>query len=119
MAAARGAVAQKLVPLLPGTVAYIEGDLFWSFIKQSETLGERENFQVIMRAMTAATIPFVRSGYDVDLDFSVPPHFPGVARKNSERGAAGLRDSATDPGGLRRPRGGPAGAHHPGIREIR
>jgi hypothetical protein len=31
--------------------------------------------------MEEAIIPFVGSGYDVVLDFSVPPHFLGFARK--------------------------------------
>ena len=31
--------------------------------------------------MTAATIPFVRSGFDAVLDFSMPPQFLEVARK--------------------------------------
>jgi hypothetical protein len=34
-----------------------------------------------MRAMTAAAIPFARSGYDVLIDFSVPPEFLVTARK--------------------------------------
>jgi hypothetical protein len=40
----------------------------------------RENFRIIMRAMTAAALPFVRSGYDVLIDFSIPPEFLKVAR---------------------------------------
>jgi hypothetical protein len=62
-------------------VAYIEGDTFWSFIRKPEQHDRRENFNVIMRAMTAAAIPFARSGYDVVLDFSIPPYFLEVARK--------------------------------------
>jgi len=34
-----------------------------------------------MRAMTASAIPFARSGFDVVLDFSIPPQFLSVARK--------------------------------------
>jgi len=34
-----------------------------------------------MRAMTAAAIPFARSGYEVLIDFSIPPQFLGTARK--------------------------------------
>jgi hypothetical protein len=67
--------------LLPGSVACIEGDKFWSFIAKSEKPDWREHFHTIMRSMTAATIPFVRSGYDVMLDFSVPPHFLAFARR--------------------------------------
>jgi len=36
---------------------------------------------VITRAMTAAAIPFARSGYEVLIDFSIPPQFLGTARK--------------------------------------
>lgn len=79
--AGKSTVARKLVALLPGSVSYIEGDTFWSFIKKSEKRDPRENFHVIMRAMTAATIPFARSGFDVVLDFSVPPSFLELARK--------------------------------------
>lgn len=73
-------VAKELIPLLPGPVSYIEGDAFWSFIARSE-LSHRENFRVILRAMTAAAIPFARSGYDVLIDFSTPPDFLDTARK--------------------------------------
>jgi hypothetical protein len=34
-----------------------------------------------MRAMTAAAIPLARSGYEVVLDFSIPPQFLETARK--------------------------------------
>lgn len=74
-------VARHLVCLLPGSLFYIEGDQFWSFIAKAEKLSGRENFGVIMRAMTAATVPFARSGYDVLLDFSIPPEFLSTARK--------------------------------------
>lgn len=79
--AGKTTVALELLPRLPGSVAYMEGDTFWSFIKKSEQHDRRENFNVIMRAMTAAAIPFARSGYDVVLDFSIPPYFLETARK--------------------------------------
>ncbi len=34
-----------------------------------------------MRAMTAAALPLARSGYEVILDFSIPPQFLETARK--------------------------------------
>jgi hypothetical protein len=34
-----------------------------------------------MSAMTAAAIPFARSGYDVLIDFSIPPEFLSAARR--------------------------------------
>lgn len=79
--AGKSAVARELIPLLSGLVAGIEGDKFWPFIAKSENRDQRENGHMIMRAMTAATIPFVRSGFQVVLDFSIPPHFLIVARK--------------------------------------
>ncbi|MFZ0477863.1 MAG: AAA family ATPase [Terriglobales bacterium] len=74
-------VARELIALLPAPLAYIEGDTFWSFIAKSESRDHRENFRVIMRAMTAAALPFVRSGFDVLIDFSIPPEFLVTARK--------------------------------------
>ncbi|MGA9526972.1 MAG: hypothetical protein WBS24_02520 [Terriglobales bacterium] len=74
-------VARELIGLLPGPLAYIEGDTFWTFIAKSKNSDRREDFRVITRAMTAATLPFVRSGYDVLLDFSIPPEFLVTARK--------------------------------------
>ena len=79
--AGKSTVASELVPLLSGLVACLEGDKFWPFIVKSEDRDQRENFHLIMRSMTAATIPFVRSGFQVVLDFSIPPHFLIVVRK--------------------------------------
>src|SRR5579863_659205 len=79
--AGKTTVARELLTLLSGPVSYIEGDTFWSFINKPHSRDPREMFHVIMRAMTAATIPLARSGYEVVLDFSVPPHFLDTARK--------------------------------------
>ena len=79
--AGKTTVARELLVLLPAPVSYIEGDTFWSFIDKPHSRDRREVFQVIMRAMTAAAIPFARSGYEVLLDFSIPPQFLGTARK--------------------------------------
>lgn len=73
-------VARHLLPLLPEPACYIEGDTFWSFVARPGTREKRENFRVIMRAMTAACIPFARSGFAVLLDFSIPPDFLPTAR---------------------------------------
>lgn len=78
--AGKTTVARELVPMLPGPLCYIEGDTFWSFITKPKGSNRRENFRIIMRAMTAAALPFVRSGYDVLIDFSIPPEFLKVAR---------------------------------------
>jgi hypothetical protein len=41
----------------------------------------RENFSVLVRSMTAAAIPFARSGFRVLIDFSIPPAYIDTARK--------------------------------------
>ena len=79
--AGKTTVARELVPQLPGSISYIEGDTFWSFIAKTEKRDHRETFPVIMRAMTAAALPFARSGFDVLIDFSIPPEFLATARK--------------------------------------
>jgi len=79
--AGKTTVARLLLPLLAGPWAYLEGDTFWSFIAKAENRSIRENFPVIMRSMTAAAIPFARSGFNVLLDFSIPPDFLPTARK--------------------------------------
>jgi chloramphenicol 3-O-phosphotransferase len=79
--AGKTTVARELLALLPEPISYIEGDTFWSFIAKGEKKNRRENFSIIMRAMTAAASPFARSGYDVLLDFSFPPEFLPTARK--------------------------------------
>ncbi len=79
--AGKTTVARELLALLPPPVSYIDGDTFWSFVAKPHSDDRREVFHVIMRAMTAAAIPFARSGYEVLIDFSIPPQFLGTARK--------------------------------------
>jgi adenylylsulfate kinase-like enzyme len=79
--AGKTTVARELLALLPPPVSYIEGDTFWSFVAKAHSRDRREVFQVITRAMTAAAIPFARSGYEALIDFSIPPQFLGTARK--------------------------------------
>jgi len=78
--AGKSTVARELLSILSGPVSYIEGDTFWSFIHKSKSRDRRENFRVISRSMTAAAVPFARSGYDVVLDFSIPPEFLKTAQ---------------------------------------
>lgn len=78
--AGKTTVAQELLPLWPRPLSYIEGDKFWFFIAKSKSSDPRENFRIILRSMTAAALPFARSGYDVLLDFSIPPEFLKTAR---------------------------------------
>ena len=81
MGAGKTTVAKELLPLLPEPLSYIEGDTFWSFINKGGDRGMRELFPVLVRSMTAAAIPFARSGFRVLIDFSIPPAFVGTARK--------------------------------------
>ncbi|HXE54041.1 MAG TPA: AAA family ATPase [Tepidisphaeraceae bacterium] len=79
--AGKTTVARELLRLLTAPVSYIEGDTFWPFIADAGGRSRRENFPLIMRSMTAAAIPFARSGFVVLLDFSIPPEFLPTARK--------------------------------------
>ena len=79
--AGKTTVAKALLPLLPGPLSYIEGDTFWSFIRNGGDRGLREIFPVLVRSMTAAAIPFARSGFQVLIDFSIPPTYVDTARK--------------------------------------
>jgi adenylylsulfate kinase-like enzyme len=79
--AGKTAVAQELVKLLPAPLSYIEGDSFWSFIRKDGENEPRDNFAMLVRSMTAAAVPFARSGYRVLIDFSIPPAFVQTASK--------------------------------------
>ncbi len=78
--AGKTTVARELVALMSGEVAYIEGDDCWRFLAKSQR-SQRENFPIIMRSMTAASLPLARSGYDVVLDFTIPQEFLPTAQK--------------------------------------
>jgi chloramphenicol 3-O-phosphotransferase len=79
--AGKTAVAKDLIALSPGPLAYIEGDQFWTFLVKRAERDRREDFRAIMRAMTSAARSFARTGYDVLLDFSIPPAFVPAAQK--------------------------------------
>ena len=79
--AGKTAVAKALLPLLPAPLSYIEGDTFWSFITKEGERGLRDNFPMLVRSMTAAAVPFARSGFRVLIDFSIPPTYVDTARK--------------------------------------
>jgi hypothetical protein len=66
---------------LSGPLAYIEGDRFWPFLVKRAEGDRREDFRVIMRAMTSAAGSLARTGYEVLLDFSIPPPFVPAAQK--------------------------------------
>ena len=73
--------SKALLPLLPAPLSYIEGDIFWSFISNGGERGLRDHFPVLVRSMTAAAVPFARSGFRVLIDFSIPPTYVDTARK--------------------------------------
>lgn len=88
--AGKTTIAKELVKQLPGPVANIEGDKFWSFFaKDSERAGRRKNFTTLMSSVAAAAMPFARSGYKVIVDFSVPVWFlPSIKKMFGKRGYA-------------------------------
>ena len=73
--AGKTTVARELICISKGALIYIEGDQFWKFIVGDGSKGGFENFKATMGAMVAASIPYARNGYDVVLDFSIPPWF--------------------------------------------
>ena len=80
--AGKTTVARELVACSPGPTVNIEGDRFWFFIARgSSALGRQKNFKVIMTAMIAAAVPYAVAGYEVILDFSIPPWFLDTSRK--------------------------------------
>ncbi len=79
--AGKTAVSKELIALSTGPLAYIEGDQFWPFLVRRAEGDRREDFRAIMRAMTSAAGSFTRTGYDVLLDFSIPPPFLPSAQK--------------------------------------
>src|SRR5271157_6208771 len=80
--AGKTTVARELVASSPDSIAYIEGDTFWSFIaKRAPGLRREKNFKMIMTAMTAAALPYALYGYEVILDFSIPPWFLETAQR--------------------------------------
>jgi predicted kinase len=81
--AGKTTIARDLIASSPGAVAYIEGDVFWKFIARAPWEREGvvfENFKMIMRAMTASARHFERDGYEVILDFTIPPWYLDAIR---------------------------------------
>ena len=70
--AGKTAVSKELIALWPAPLAYIEVDQFWPFLVKRAEGDRREDFRVIMRAMTSAAGSFSRTG---------PPPFVPAAQK--------------------------------------
>jgi chloramphenicol 3-O-phosphotransferase len=82
----KSTVAQEMIKASPGPTVYIEGDKFWFFIaKCFKDIGHVKNFKTIMASMTAAAIPYALSGYEVIIDFSIPPWFLPTAFRMTNR----------------------------------
>jgi AAA domain-containing protein len=81
--AGKSAVARELIASSPGPTVYIEGDAFWSFIAKGAARTPK-GFKMTMTAMTAAALPYALYGYEVILDFSIPPWFLDTARAIAE-----------------------------------
>jgi predicted ABC-type ATPase len=73
--AGKSTVSRELVALWKGALVYMEGDEFWKFIVDDDKYGPQENFKASMRAMLSASASYAHSGYDVLLDFSIPPWY--------------------------------------------
>lgn len=78
--AGKSTVSRKVAESHDGPVMRIEGDAFWHFFVKPKDGEPRENFRLMLRAMTAACLPFARADYLVVLDFSIPPRFLAAAR---------------------------------------
>ncbi|GGG67581.1 AAA family ATPase [Edaphobacter dinghuensis] len=79
--AGKTTVAQELKAISPGPLCYLEGDTFWPVFVKPDAAQRRERFRLLMRSITAASIPLARGGYEVLLDFSFPLDFLDTARK--------------------------------------
>jgi len=80
--AGKTTVARELIRSAVQPTVYIEGDKFWFFIvKGDKTIGRKTNFKTIMMSMVAASVPYALNGYEVILDFSIPPWFLDTVRK--------------------------------------
>lgn len=80
--AGKTAVATELVSRAKDGLAYIEGDRFWPFIaKERKQQTPHARFTMTMRAMLAAARHYVRDGYDVIVDFSIPVNYLDAVKK--------------------------------------
>jgi len=82
LGAGKTTVAQELIKSAINPTVYIEGDKFWFFIVRGDkSIGRNRNFRTIMTSMVAASVPYAVNGYEVILDFSIPPWFLDTAKK--------------------------------------
>jgi hypothetical protein len=74
------ATGRVRLPVPTNTAAYKRSPHSGLAWKEGER-GLRDNFPVLVRSMTAAAVPFARSGFRVLIDFSIPPAYVDTARK--------------------------------------
>jgi len=77
--AGKTTVARALLDAATPPTAYVEGDVFWSFLVKPEPRTRQRNIQTIMRAMVRTAAAMAGDGWDVLLDFSIPPAFAARA----------------------------------------
>jgi len=86
--AGKTTVARELVKSAAAPTAFIEGDVFWSFIARAPAGRPRQrSFQTIMRAMFRSAAAFAADDFEAILDFTMPPAFleRAAARVESTR----------------------------------
>jgi adenylylsulfate kinase-like enzyme len=79
--AGKTTIARELIAQMDKPTCYLEGDTFWPLFVSPDAGRRGERFRLIMRSMTAASIPLARGGYEVVLDFSFPMDFLETAKK--------------------------------------
>ena len=87
--AGKSTASKELEKLIPGSVALIEGDVFWKFIikfgdDQPHEDEQFNKFKHIMTSMLAAALPLAKAKYTVRVDFSIPPWFVPTALKMAQ-----------------------------------
>ena len=72
--AGKTTVARLVVAQWGGAVAYLEGDVFWSFFAQRAPNATRQrDVKILVQALVASAARFARGGYDVVVDFTLGP----------------------------------------------
>jgi chloramphenicol 3-O-phosphotransferase len=77
--AGKSTIAHELICMNKGAFVYIEGDEFWKFIREDGGKKGFDNFKATMSAMLLSSIAYARNGYEVLLDFSIPPWYMNKA----------------------------------------
>jgi len=96
--AGKTTIAAELTTLAPGPTVLIEGDAYWFLIRKADAAqSPPRRFRMVMRAMTAAAAQYARDGYEVILDFSIPPWFLDALKPLAARAEVALHFVAVRP----------------------